>query len=71
MSQVRSIMWQLLCSLRFLHANRVWHRDIKSGNVLAALVDGRRIVKVGQQAQRGWGGRNRMGRGMVFPQAQG
>ena len=44
--KVRSIMWQLLISLRFLHANRVWHRDIKSSNVLAAIVDGKRIVKV-------------------------
>ena len=39
-------MWQLLCAVRYLHANRVLHRDVKSANVLVALVDGKRIVKV-------------------------
>mmetsp|Transcript_10308 Transcript_10308/g.26851 ORF Transcript_10308/g.26851 Transcript_10308/m.26851 type:complete len:739 (-) Transcript_10308:850-3066(-) len=44
--QVKSIMWQLLGVLRFLHSNNVWHRDIKSANVLVQMREGKRVVKL-------------------------
>ncbi|GIL46871.1 hypothetical protein Vafri_3743 [Volvox africanus] len=44
--EVRSLMWQLLGALRYLHGLNVWHRDIKTGNLLLTLHEGRRILKV-------------------------
>ncbi|GLI58621.1 hypothetical protein VaNZ11_000356 [Volvox africanus] len=44
--EVRSLMWQLLGALRYLHGLNVWHRDIKTGNLLLTLQEGRRILKV-------------------------
>ena len=44
--EARSIMWQLLCAVRYLHANGVWHRDIKSANVLLTVRDGVRAIKL-------------------------
>ncbi len=40
--QVVSIMWQLLWAVRYLHDNNVWHRDIKTANVLIKLSEGAR-----------------------------
>uniref|UniRef100_A0A7R9Z669 Protein kinase domain-containing protein n=1 Tax=Chlamydomonas euryale TaxID=1486919 RepID=A0A7R9Z669_9CHLO len=45
-ADVQYIMWQLLSAVRYLHANRVWHRDVKSANVLLASERGRRVVKL-------------------------
>ncbi|GAX80900.1 hypothetical protein CEUSTIGMA_g8335.t1 [Chlamydomonas eustigma] len=47
-SEVRSMTWQILCALEYLHAINVWHRDIKSANIMVAVAEGRRIVKVHQ-----------------------
>ncbi|GFR43880.1 hypothetical protein Agub_g5009 [Astrephomene gubernaculifera] len=44
--EVRSLMWQLLGALRYLHGLNVWHRDIKTGNLLLTLAEGRRVLKV-------------------------
>lgn len=44
--EVKHIMWQILNALLYLHANNVWHRDIKSANVLITLQRGYRIVKL-------------------------
>ena len=44
--EVRLILWQMLMALKFLHSINVWHRDIKSSNVLLARAKGHRIVKV-------------------------
>ncbi|GLC43103.1 hypothetical protein PLESTB_000862900 [Pleodorina starrii] len=44
--EVRSLMWQLLSALRYLHGLNVWHRDIKTGNLLLTLHEGRRVLKV-------------------------
>lgn len=46
-SEVKSILWQLLDVVRYMHACDVWHRDIKSANILVTFADdGTRIVKV-------------------------
>ncbi|CAL5226838.1 g9703 [Coccomyxa viridis] len=45
--EVTVIMWQLLQALKFLHLNNVWHRDIKSSNIMVTRAEGHRIVKVG------------------------
>ncbi|KAG2453430.1 hypothetical protein HYH02_001653 [Chlamydomonas schloesseri] len=44
--EVRSLMLQLLGALRYLHGLNVWHRDIKTGNLLLSLAEGRRLLKV-------------------------
>ncbi|PNH12770.1 Serine/threonine-protein kinase BUR1 [Tetrabaena socialis] len=44
--EVRSLTWQLLSALRYLHGLNVWHRDIKTGNLLLTLQEGRRVLKV-------------------------
>jgi mitogen-activated protein kinase 1/3 len=43
---VKIIMYQLLLGMSYLHQNGVVHRDIKSGNVLVALEEGRRVVRI-------------------------
>ena len=49
--EVRSLTRQLAAGLQFLHAHGVWHRDIKSSNVLLFRQGGRRVVKA---RGRGW-----------------
>ncbi|KAL6747995.1 kinase-like domain-containing protein, partial [Haematococcus lacustris] len=44
-ADVKSVMWQLLGALRYMHSVHVWHRDIKSANILVTLEEGRRLVK--------------------------
>lgn len=44
--EVQLLLWQILHVLKYLHANNVWHRDLKSANVLVKLENGQRIVKV-------------------------
>ncbi len=44
--EVQLLLWQILHVLKYLHANNVWHRDLKSANVLVKLESGQRIIKV-------------------------
>ena len=37
---------QMLHAVAYLHAQNVWHRDLKSSNVLMAHQYGQRIIKV-------------------------
>lgn len=45
--EVQQLLWQMLHAIKYLHDTGVWHRDIKTSNVLLTTEDGRRIVKVG------------------------
>ena len=46
--EVQLLLWQILHVLKYIHANNVWHRDLKSANVLVKLENGQRIIKVCQ-----------------------
>ncbi|KAL4424747.1 hypothetical protein ABPG77_000090 [Micractinium sp. CCAP 211/92] len=45
--EVKSLMWQLLVTIKYLHSMHVWHRDIKSQNVFMIWDNGERVVKIG------------------------
>ena len=47
--EVQQLLWQMLHAIKYLHDTGVWHRDIKTSNVLLTTEDGRRIVKVSMQ----------------------
>ena len=32
--QIKSIIYDILCGLKYLHASKIIHRDLKPGNVL-------------------------------------
>ena len=40
--EVKVIMLQLLSAVQYLHRNGVWHRDIKSANILMTYSNGQR-----------------------------
>ncbi|MEW5311574.1 MAG: hypothetical protein WDW38_003281 [Sanguina aurantia] len=42
----KQLLWQLLSALRYMHGQDVWHRDIKSANVLVTVRDGQRVAKI-------------------------
>lgn len=44
--EVVHVMWQLLSAVSYIHSQKVWHRDLKSANVLLTLENGARVVKV-------------------------
>ena len=46
---MQQLLWQMLHAIKYLHDTGVWHRDIKTSNVLLTTEDGRRIVKVSMQ----------------------
>eukprot|EP00892_Ulva_mutabilis_P011340 jgi/Ulvmu1/8579/UM045_0021.1 len=45
-SQIRGLMHQLLKAVQYMHGLNVWHRDLKSANVLLTVHEGRHIAKV-------------------------
>jgi mitogen-activated protein kinase 1/3 len=45
--EVKGLMWQLLVTIKYLHSQHVWHRDMKSQNVFLVHENGERIVKIG------------------------
>lgn len=45
-SQIRGLMHQLLSAVQYMHGLNVWHRDLKSANVLLTVYEGRHIAKV-------------------------
>eukprot|EP00803_Ostreobium_quekettii_P009627 evm.model.scf_446EXC.6 EVM.evm.TU.scf_446EXC.6 scf_446EXC:55715-62744(+) len=44
--EVRDLLWQLLGGIRYIHSQSVWHRDLKSANVLLTMHEGVRIIKI-------------------------
>ncbi|KAK9811255.1 hypothetical protein WJX72_000671 [[Myrmecia] bisecta] len=44
--ETKLLMWQMTHALKYLHSNDVWHRDLKSANVLLTREQGHRIVKI-------------------------
>lgn len=44
--EVINLMWQLLSAVEYIHSQNVWHRDLKSANVLLTMENGTRVVKV-------------------------
>lgn len=45
--EVKSLTWQLLQALNYLHSLDLWHRDVKSQNAFISMEGGLRIVKLG------------------------
>ncbi|KAI7839130.1 hypothetical protein COHA_007133 [Chlorella ohadii] len=45
--EVKGLMWQLLITIKYLHSQHVWHRDMKSQNVFVVHENGERIIKIG------------------------
>lgn len=45
-AEVKVIMLQLLSAVQYLHRNGVWHRDIKSANILMTYSAGQRWVRL-------------------------
>lgn len=45
--EVKSLLWQLLQALKYLHSIGVWHRDIKTSNIFISYQDGVRVLKLG------------------------
>jgi serine/threonine protein kinase len=41
-AEVKVIMLQLISAVQYLHRNGVWHRDIKSANILMTYTGGQR-----------------------------
>jgi len=44
--EVKALCWQILSAINFLHRQYVWHRDLKSANILVTLSEGRRVAKI-------------------------
>jgi serine/threonine protein kinase len=46
-TEIRDVMWQLTCGVKVLRCTTsVWHRDLKSANILLLIRDGLTIVKI-------------------------
>lgn len=45
-AQIQSLMHQLLTGVSYMHALNVWHRDLKSANVLLRVHEGQYIAAI-------------------------
>jgi serine/threonine protein kinase len=45
-SQIQSLMHQLLSGVSYMHNLNVWHRDLKSANVLLSVHEGQHVAKI-------------------------
>lgn len=45
-AQIRQLIAQTVLGVQYLHDLNVWHRDLKSANLLLKVHQGRQVVKI-------------------------